>query len=127
MVSAAASEETEGLGRMDLKPRIRVRGGKFGEVLEVLLVVVVVEVVVVMVVVVVVVMELGVTGEEELTPPLVLLDPNMILKELSTFSEGMDTMGELLTADLEDSAVWGMCQDGVGLLLSFFICGCCVL
>lgn len=114
---------------MDLKPticRILVSGGKLGGVLEVLLLVE--EVVVVVVVMVVVVMELGMTGEEELTPPLDLLDPNMILKELSTFSEGMDTMGELLLADLEDSAVCGMCQEGVGLLLSFLICGgCCVL
>lgn len=62
----------------------------------------------------------GVTVEEELTPPL-CLDPRTILKELSTLSEGMDTIGEALLYEVLDdsSAVWGMCHDGVGLLLSF--------
>lgn len=78
---------------MDRNPKILVSGGKFEGVLEVVLLLeIVVEVVVV-------------GGEVELTPPLDLDDPNMILKELSTCSDGMETIGEALRDDLEDSAV----------------------
>lgn len=43
---------------------------------------------------------------EELTPPLVLLGPSTILKELSTLSWGMETIGVLeLRDDFEDSGV----------------------
>lgn len=80
-----ASEVAVGFGRIDLNPGILVSGGKLGGMLEVLLELELeleVEVLV-----------LGLLMVEELTPPLLLLGPRTILKELSRFSVGMVTMG----------------------------------